>query len=89
MSFVGFYEDETDAELLKLLPFLENLAAPSLRDVRPSIRDEFKVHELVDRFRLPQEEEEEEGEGEVKMEVEEGSDIKITRIAGEEERRKR
>lgn len=41
----SWFDDEHDEELLKLLPFLERLAVAD--DVRPLIREQFKLHELV------------------------------------------
>ena len=40
-----WFEDPADRELLNLLPFLEQLA--DVDDVRPPIRDKFKLHERV------------------------------------------
>lgn len=46
----SWYEDETDRELLNLLPFLEKMK--SLPDVRPLIRETFKLQEHIDAVKL-------------------------------------
>ncbi|KXZ54367.1 hypothetical protein GPECTOR_5g447 [Gonium pectorale] len=45
----SWYDDDADDELLRLLPFLELLAAPDVDDVRPRIRQQFRLQELIDR----------------------------------------
>ena len=45
VPITSWYDDDSDEELLKLLPFLESVAMAS--DVRPLIRDTFKLRELV------------------------------------------
>lgn len=50
IPILGFYDDEQDRELYNLLPFLERLAT-IFDDVRPHVREEFKLHLLVDKFR--------------------------------------
>ncbi|KAG2437330.1 hypothetical protein HXX76_005987 [Chlamydomonas incerta] len=45
----SWYDDDADTELLKLLPFLESLAATDVDDVRPRIRQQFRLQELIDR----------------------------------------
>lgn len=45
----SWYDDEGDDELLRLLPFLERLAAADCADVRPLIANTFKLHQLVAR----------------------------------------
>jgi CTD small phosphatase-like protein 2 len=42
----SWYDDDDDDELLKLIPFLEDVARAD--DVRPLIREKFKLRELVD-----------------------------------------
>ncbi|EGC38012.1 hypothetical protein DICPUDRAFT_91512 [Dictyostelium purpureum] len=41
----SWFEDENDKELLQLVPFLELLS--NAEDVRPHIRNKFKLHELI------------------------------------------
>lgn len=41
----SWFEDPNDAELLNLLPFLESMA--EAEDVRPLIREKFKLYRLV------------------------------------------
>ncbi|KAM9975031.1 hypothetical protein ACTFIW_008505 [Dictyostelium discoideum] len=41
----SWFEDENDKELLQLVPFLESLT--NVEDVRPHIRDKFKLYQLI------------------------------------------
>jgi CTD small phosphatase-like protein 2 len=41
-----WYEDESDAELLNLLPFLESLL--DVDDVRPVVEQQFQIQKLID-----------------------------------------
>ena len=41
----SWYDDDTDCELMRLLPFLESLV--DVPDVRPVIINAFKLHQLV------------------------------------------
>lgn len=41
-----WYDDEADAELLNLLPFLESLV--DVEDVRPIVERQFQVQKLID-----------------------------------------
>jgi len=45
IPILSWFEDTTDTELLKLLPFLEKLAGAD--DVRPLIREQFQLHKRV------------------------------------------
>lgn len=45
----SWFEDSSDTELLKLLPFLEQLLHSN--DVRPLVREKFKLHERVQAFK--------------------------------------
>ena len=47
----SWYDDDEDTELLKLIPFLEEVAAAT--DVRPHIEQTFRLRELVDAAPLP------------------------------------
>ena len=42
----SWFDDDSDTELLKLLPFLESLRAVS--DVRPAVRAHFQLHKLIE-----------------------------------------
>jgi len=50
----SWFEDQSDKELLKLLPLLENLVHAD--DVRPLVREHFKLHERVSVFQTTEEE---------------------------------
>jgi len=43
----SWFDDESDQELLRLVPFLESMMDEP--DVRPRIREKFKLHELISR----------------------------------------
>jgi len=43
----SWFDDPDDTELLKLLPFLESLAARDVDDVRPLIRQQFQLYKKV------------------------------------------
>ena len=53
IPILTWYDDDNDAELLHLLPFLEELADDQVTDVRPHILEKFKLHEAVKRSRTP------------------------------------
>eukprot|EP01080_Neovahlkampfia_damariscottae_P003308 gene3308-5749_t len=44
----SWFEDKTDRELYKLIPFLKKLK--DVDDVRPLIRDRFSLHSIIERF---------------------------------------
>ena len=46
MPIERWYDDDTDNELLRMMPFLESLV--DVPDVRPYIINAFKLHTLVD-----------------------------------------
>jgi CTD small phosphatase-like protein 2 len=46
----SWFDDEKDRELLNLLPFLETLK--DAHDVRPIIRDTFRLQEIVDNLKI-------------------------------------
>jgi hypothetical protein len=43
----SWYDDDSDQELLRVLPFLESLV--DLEDVRPAIQQRFRMRELIER----------------------------------------
>ena len=45
----SWFEDSKDTELLKLIPFLESLL--KVKDVRPLVREKFKLYEKVDAYK--------------------------------------
>jgi CTD small phosphatase-like protein 2 len=45
IPILGWFDDESDDELLKLLPFLDHLR--SCQDVRPTLKHTFKLSEFV------------------------------------------
>eukprot|EP01104_Vermistella_antarctica_P018200 TRINITY_DN6661_c0_g1_i1.p1 TRINITY_DN6661_c0_g1~~TRINITY_DN6661_c0_g1_i1.p1 ORF type:complete len:280 (-),score=75.13 TRINITY_DN6661_c0_g1_i1:8-847(-) len=45
----SWFDDPNDTELLKLWDFLESLNDPSVTDVRPLVRNTYKLHEMVAR----------------------------------------
>lgn len=46
IPILSWFSDKTDRELLKLAPFLESLAATG-GDVRPKVKQKFRLHELL------------------------------------------
>lgn len=50
IPIVSWFEDKNDRELYKLIPFLKKISKAD--DVRPLIRQRFKLNELIDRFRM-------------------------------------
>lgn len=50
IPIVSWYEDKNDRELYKLIPFLKKIS--KAEDVRTLIRQRFKLHELIERFRM-------------------------------------
>lgn len=46
IPIVSWFSDKTDRELMKLVPFLESLAV-SGGDVRPKVKQKFRLHELL------------------------------------------
>lgn len=71
----SWFDDQNDEELLHLIPFLEELA--NAHDVRPLIRERYKLYEKVNALRKPPQMQEE-------LEVG-GSDCKHSSIQKEEE----
>ena len=45
----SWFDDDSDTELLKLLPFLQSLL--NVPDVRPVLRKQFRVHQLISNAR--------------------------------------
>jgi CTD small phosphatase-like protein 2 len=49
IPIISWFDDESDRELLKLLPFLKKIQRT--KDVRPIIRQKFKFKQLIDRYK--------------------------------------
>jgi len=49
IPIIGFFNDKNDRELEKLFPFLESLA--HVDNVRPHIRDQYKLYEKVNQYK--------------------------------------
>jgi CTD small phosphatase-like protein 2 len=45
----SWYDDPSDCELMRLLPMLEELAGERAADVRPALRQRFRLQEMIDR----------------------------------------
>lgn len=49
IPIVSWFDDESDDELLKLLPLLRKLSKQ--KDVRPSIREKFKLYKVLEKYK--------------------------------------
>ncbi len=43
----SFFDDPQDRELVKLMPFLERLATQNVLDVRPHLREQYRLFERL------------------------------------------
>lgn len=46
IPIISWFDDESDNELFKLIPFLEKLS--SSKDVKPILRDKFKLYQKIE-----------------------------------------
>ena len=49
IPIVSWFDDDSDDELMKLLPFLTKLA--KTKDVRPTIREKFKLYKVLEKYK--------------------------------------
>jgi CTD small phosphatase-like protein 2 len=51
IPILSWFDDESDTELMKLLPFLKKLV--NVPDIRPTIRKKFQFFSLIEKYRSP------------------------------------